>query len=98
LGQSWLKDLKSGEYRHETYIAHLDIPGDDAVALLSDQRLALMQLRKMKLIWDVPLSEMQSLSLEDGGIGLVLRGGQSGPFLPISDRTGRDWLFKNIGK
>ena len=68
------------------------------MTLLSDQRLVLFQLRKLKLIWQVSFGELASLSLEERGIGLILRGGQPGPFIPIPDKTGRDWLFKNIGK
>lgn len=79
-------------------MAHLDVPGDDAVTLLSNQRLCLFQLRKLKLIWEVPFSEVGSLSLAEGGIGVILRDKSPGPFIPIPDRTGRDWFFKNIGK
>ena len=98
LGQSWLKDLDAGAYFHESYVAHLDVPGDDAVAMLSNQRLLFVQLRKLKVIWQVPFEELQSLSLEQTGIALILRGGTPGPFLPINEQTGREWFFKNIGK
>jgi vacuolar protein sorting-associated protein 13A/C len=76
----------------------LDVPGDDAVSILSSTRLLLVQLRKLKVIWQVPFEELQSLSLESSGISLILRGGTQGPFLPIADQTGREWFFKNIGK
>jgi len=114
LGQSWLKDLDAGAYFHESYIAHLgtscfrrkiavltgppDVPGDDAVSILSNNRLLFVQLRKLRVIWQVPLEELQSLSLEQSGIALILRGGTPGPFLPIGEQTGREWFFKNIGK
>ncbi|KAL7419546.1 Vacuolar protein sorting-associated protein 13 [Cryptotrichosporon argae] len=98
LGQSWLKDLDAGAYFHESYVAHLDIPGDDAVAVLSNSRLLFVQLRKLRVIWQVPFDELQSLSLEQNGIALVLRGGTPGPFLPIGEQAGREWFFKNIGK
>jgi vacuolar protein sorting-associated protein 13A/C len=75
-----------------------DIPGDDSVAILSSQRILFVQLRKLKVIWQVPFEELKSLSLEENGIGLTLRGGTPGPFLPISDNTGREWLFRNIGR
>jgi vacuolar protein sorting-associated protein 13A/C len=75
-----------------------DVPGDDAVAILSNSRLLFVQLRKLKVIWQTPFEDLQSLSLEAAGIGLVLRGGTSGPFLPIAEQTGRDWFFKNIGR
>jgi vacuolar protein sorting-associated protein 13A/C len=74
------------------------VPGDDAVSILSSARLLFVQLRKLKVIWQVPFEELQSLSLESSGIALILRGGTPGPFLPIADQTGREWFFRNIGK
>ena len=98
LGQSWLRDLDNGKFKSDAYVAHLDVPGDDAVTLLSNERLVLFQLRKLKLVWQVSFAELSSLQLEERGIALMLRGEQPGPFIPIPDKTGRDWLFKNIGK
>ncbi|GMK58122.1 hypothetical protein CspeluHIS016_0501540 [Cutaneotrichosporon spelunceum] len=98
LGQSWLKDLDAGAYFSESYVAHLDIPGDDAVAILSNNRLLYVQLRRMRVIWQVSFDELQSLSLEASGIALVLRGGTPGPFLPIAEQTGREWFFRKIAK
>ncbi|BEI82300.1 hypothetical protein CcaverHIS002_0301680 [Cutaneotrichosporon cavernicola] len=98
LGQSWLKDLDAGAYFSESYVAHLDIPGDDAVAILSNHRLLYVQLRRMRVIWQVSFDELQSLSLEASGIALVLRGGTPGPFLPIAEQTGREWFFRKIAK
>jgi vacuolar protein sorting-associated protein 13A/C len=98
LGQSWLKDLDAGAYFSESYVAHLDIPGDDAVAILSSNRLLYVQLRRMRVIWQVSFDELQSLSLEASGIALVLRGGTPGPFLPIGEQTGREWFFRKIAK
>ena len=75
-----------------------DVPGDDAVSILSNSRLLFIQLRKLRVIWQVPFEELQSLSLEQTGIALILRGGTPGPFLPIGEQTGREWYFKKIGK
>ncbi|ORX35977.1 putative late endosome to vacuole transport-related protein [Kockovaella imperatae] len=98
LGQSWLKELDAGAYFSESYVAHLDIPGDDAVAILSNNRLLYVQLRKLRVIWQVPFEDVQSLSLEQSGIVITLRGGTPGPFLPVSEQSGREWFFKQIGK
>ena len=77
---------------------NIDVPGDDTVSILSNNRLLFVQLRKLRVIWQVPFEELQSLSLEQTGIALILRGGTPGPFLPIAEQTGREWFFKNIGK
>ncbi|WVR05901.1 hypothetical protein IAU60_002927 [Kwoniella sp. DSM 27419] len=98
LGQSWLKDLDAGAFFHDSYIAHIDLPGDDAVSILSNNRILQVQLRRLKVLWQVPFEELQSLSLEANGINLVNRDGRGGPFLPISEQTAREWYFKQIGR
>ncbi|KIR43636.1 vacuolar protein sorting-associated protein vps13 [Cryptococcus deuterogattii 99/473] len=98
LGQSWLKDLDAGAFFHDSYIAHIDLPGDDAISILSNNRILQVQLRKLRVIWQVPFEELQSLSLEANGINLVNRDGRGGPFLPIPDQKAREWYFKQIGK
>lgn len=98
LGQSWLKEIDEGAYFHESYVAHLDIPGDDAIAILSNNRVLHVQLRKLKKIWGVPFEDLQSVSAEPTGIAFIYRDGKGGPFLPIPDVQARQWFFKAIGK
>ncbi|WWD17860.1 hypothetical protein CI109_102304 [Kwoniella shandongensis] len=98
LGQSWLKDLDAGAFFQDSYVAHIDLPGDDAVSILSNNRIVQVQLRRLKVIWQVPFEELQSLSLEANGINLVNRDGRGGPFLPIPEQTAREWYFKQIGR
>ncbi|WVQ62160.1 uncharacterized protein L199_000298 [Kwoniella botswanensis] len=98
LGQSWLKDLDAGAFFHDSYVAHIDLPGDDAVSILSNNRILQVQLRRLKVIWQVPFEELASLSLEANGINLVNRDGRGGPFLPIAEQTAREWYFKQIGR
>ncbi|KAK8865949.1 hypothetical protein IAR55_001098 [Kwoniella newhampshirensis] len=98
LGQSWLKDLDAGAFFQDSYVAHIDLPGDDAVSILSNNRIVQVQLRRLKVIWQVPFEELQSLSLEANGINLVNRDGRGGPFLPVPEQTAREWYFKQIGR
>lgn len=35
LGQFWLKQLDNGKYFDEDYIAHLELPGEDVVVMLT---------------------------------------------------------------
>nr|ODO02780.1 vacuolar protein sorting-associated protein vps13 [Cryptococcus depauperatus CBS 7855] len=98
IGQSWLKDLDGGAFFNDSYIAHIDLPGDDAVSILSNNRILQVQLRNLRVIWQVPFEELQSLSLEVSGVNLVNRDGRGGPFLPIPDRSVREWYFKQIGR
>lgn len=98
LGQSWLKELEAGAYFHDSYVAHLDTPGDDSVAILSNNRILSVSLRKLKVGWTVPFEELASLSLESDGIALIWRDGRPGPYMAIPDKAGRDWFFKAIAK
>jgi len=88
LGQSWVKDVNSGQFFGDSYVAHLDIPGDDMVAILTNNRVMTVPLTRMKATWQTQFEELQSLSLEPTGIMMVLRGGKEGPFLPIADQSG----------
>ena len=70
LGQNWLKNVETGKYFDETYVAHLDIPSseDSLVVLLTTTRILLVKILKLKVGWDVPLSDLQTISLEPTGI------------------------------
>jgi vacuolar protein sorting-associated protein 13A/C len=57
----------------------------------------LIQSKKLHCEWDVPLKELQTISMERTGIVLVLRGNRQGPFIPIKDESSRKFLFKKIG-
>ncbi|ORY90221.1 hypothetical protein BCR35DRAFT_261800 [Leucosporidium creatinivorum] len=98
LGQNWLKNVENGKYFSETYVAHLDIPSSDdtLVVILTTTRILLVKVLKLRAGWDVPLSDLQTISLEATGITLVLRGGVAGPFLAIGDQSARLWLFRHL--
>ncbi|KAK4050444.1 Vacuolar protein sorting-associated protein 13 [Microbotryomycetes sp. JL201] len=98
LGQNWLKNVENGKYFNETYVAHLDIPSseDSLVVILTTSRILLVRIVKLKVGWDVPLTDLQTISLESTGITLVLRGGLAGPFLAIPDQSARLWLFRHL--
>jgi vacuolar protein sorting-associated protein 13A/C len=70
LGQNWLKNVEIGKYSTETYVAHLDIPSseDSLVVLLTTTRILLVKILKLKVGWDVPLSDLQTISLAPAGI------------------------------
>ncbi len=55
-----------------------------AHSLAFDDTVYVRTLR-LKVAWDVPLSELSSISLESQGIALLLRGGIQGPFLQLPD-------------
>lgn len=52
----------------------------------------------MRQIWAMAFTDLGSLSLESTGISLFTRDGKNGPFIPISEKSGREWFFRQIGR
>ncbi|GAA6031882.1 hypothetical protein JCM8097_003317 [Rhodosporidiobolus ruineniae] len=98
LGQNWLKNVENGKYFNETYVAHLDLPSseDTLVVILTTTRILLVKINKLRVGWDVPISDLSTISLEASGITLVLRGNVPGPFLAIADQAARLWMFRHL--
>ena len=42
---------------------------------------------RLKALWEVAWSDLSTISLENNGISLVLRGGVVGPFLTIQEES-----------
>jgi vacuolar protein sorting-associated protein 13A/C len=97
LGQFWLKQLDSGKYFNEQYIAHLELPREDVVVMLTYSRIMLIKSKKLTSEWDVPLKDIQTISKERTGLSLTLRGGTNGPFIPVAEESSRNFLYRKIG-
>lgn len=96
LGQSWLKQVDNGRYFDEDYIAHLELPREDMVVMVTYSRILLIRSRRLTTEWDVPLKDVQTIAKERTGISIVLRGGTNGPFIPIGEESGRGFLYKMV--
>ncbi|BGP36552.1 Vacuolar protein sorting-associated protein 13 [Rhodotorula kratochvilovae] len=70
MGQNWLKNVENGKYFAEEYVAHLDLPSseDTLVVILTTKRILLVKVAKLKVGWDVPISDLSTISLEASGI------------------------------
>jgi vacuolar protein sorting-associated protein 13A/C len=97
LGQFWLKQLENGKYFNEQYIAHLELPREDVVVMLTYSRIMLIKSKKLTSEWDVPLKDIQTISKERTGLSLTLRGGTNGPFIPVAEESSRNFLYQKIG-
>lgn len=97
LGQFWLKQLDSGKYFNEQYIAHLELPREDVVVMLTYSRIMLVKSKKLTSEWDVPLKDIATISKERTGLSLTLRGGTNGPFIPVGEESSRNFLYQKIG-
>lgn len=64
--------------------------GDESVVVLvTGKRILLFRPLKLKVLWDVPLSDLDSISYEPGGIQLLSRGGTTGPRINIPNDHNR---------
>ncbi|KAI0196929.1 hypothetical protein F4808DRAFT_439325, partial [Astrocystis sublimbata] len=96
LGQSWLKQVDNGKYFNEEYIAHIELPREDMVVMVTYSRILLIRSRRLSTEWDVPLQDVQTIAKERTGLSIVLRGGTNGPFLPIGEESGRTFLYRQV--
>ncbi|KAK0724982.1 hypothetical protein B0H67DRAFT_480247 [Lasiosphaeris hirsuta] len=96
LGQSWLKQVDNGKYFDEHYIAHLELPTEDMVVMVTYARILLIRSRRLQTEWDVPLKDVQTIAKERTGLSLTLRGGTNGPFIPIGQESGRTFIYKMV--
>ncbi|KAK3385903.1 hypothetical protein B0H63DRAFT_473802 [Podospora didyma] len=96
LGQSWLKQVDNGKYFDEQYIAHLELPTEDMVVMVTFARILLIRTRRLQTEWDVPLKDIQTIAKERTGLSLTLRGGTNGPFIPIGEESGRTFIYKMV--
>jgi vacuolar protein sorting-associated protein 13A/C len=96
LGQFWLKTVDSGKYFNEDYIAHLELSGRDMLVMVTYSNILLIKTKRLQSEWDVPLKDIQTISKERTGIGIFLKGGVNGPFLPVGEEESRNWLYKMV--
>ena len=97
LGQFWLKTLDDGKYFNESYLCHLELPGQELMVMLSYDRILMVKTKKLKTEWEIRFTEITTIRKERTGIAVVLKGNVNGPFVPISDESSRNWMYKQIG-
>jgi vacuolar protein sorting-associated protein 13A/C len=96
LGQFWLKTLDNGKYFNEDYIAHLELQNKEMLVMLTYNGLMMVRTKKLQTEWDVPLKDVQTISKERTGLGITLKGGTNGPFIPVSDEGSRNWFYRQV--
>ncbi|KIK70982.1 hypothetical protein GYMLUDRAFT_33082 [Collybiopsis luxurians FD-317 M1] len=97
MGQYWMKDLNSGAYRRELYVAHINAPGSDNVVLLTMSRVLSFWSRKLRLDWELPLTQVQGITVEDTGIRFAHKSGREhDKFVFIPDKASQTWFFERV--
>ncbi|KAG8691548.1 hypothetical protein FRC11_001538 [Ceratobasidium sp. 423] len=99
LGQMWMKDLDGGRFRNEFYVAHIDLPGGDNVAMLTTSRIMVFSANKLRLEWEMPFSYVQGVTTEDTGIRFSSKSGHDHDrFVLIPRSSPKKWFFHEIEK
>ena len=96
LGQFWLKTAENGKYFNESYIAHLELPGKELLLMLTYERIMMIRTRKLTVEWDVPLKDVAKIAKERTGLGIGLKEGRQGPFVPVGVQGARDWIYGQV--
>jgi vacuolar protein sorting-associated protein 13A/C len=96
LGQFWLKTLDDGKYFNEDYIAHLELQNKEMLVMLTYNHIMLARAKKLRSEWDIKLTDIMTIRKERTGMAITLKGGLNGPFIPVSEESSRNWLYKQI--
>lgn len=96
LGQFWLKTLDNGKYFSEDYIAHLELQSKDMLVMLTYNNILMVRSKGLRSEWDVPLKDIKTISKERTGLGITLKGGTNGPFIPVGDEGSRNWFYRQV--
>ncbi|OAD04505.1 hypothetical protein MUCCIDRAFT_141025 [Mucor lusitanicus CBS 277.49] len=95
LGQMWLKEMESGKFFNEVYIAHSVVDNDEVVAILTYTRILIVRSDSLKLDYAISLDTIRNVESGDNGVYLELRKAPT-RVLTIEESTSREWFAKNI--
>ncbi|KAI8639786.1 hypothetical protein BD408DRAFT_476983 [Parasitella parasitica] len=97
LGQMWLKEMESGKFFNEVYIAHSIVDNDEIIAILTYTRILIVRSDSLKSESSILLDNVKSVASKDDGVHLEFRKAPA-HVLTIEERTSRDWFAKNINQ
>ncbi|KAG0213348.1 hypothetical protein BGX28_004686 [Mortierella sp. GBA30] len=96
LGQFWLKQVDSGRFFYDDYIAHLVLKGDNMVAMLTSKRIMVFRAESLKVEWELEFSEIQSIAPFPRGISITSRRDRQENFIPIFEQSSLQWFSGKI--
>jgi len=68
------------------------------VVLLTADRVISFWTKKLRLDWELSLTAVQGIAIEDNGIRFAHRAGKAyDKFVSISDKDSQSWFFSQIG-
>jgi vacuolar protein sorting-associated protein 13A/C len=75
----------------------VDIPGGDHVVLLTSTRVLAFSSKRLQLAWDLPLTGVKGVTVEDTGIRFTHKAGKEfDRFVGIPDKQAQSWFFNQI--
>lgn len=92
----WLKDLASGKYYHDIYMAHCATDRDENMVLLTYERLLVINTRKLDVELEVRLDNIKECTSKPEGLVVVLKDGRDPVVIGISETTSCQWLVEQI--
>ncbi|KAI8075646.1 hypothetical protein BDF21DRAFT_495147 [Thamnidium elegans] len=95
LGQMWLKEMETGKYYNEVYIAHSIVGQDVTIAILTYTRIMVIRSDTLKQEYAIHLDDIESVETGSDKIYLHLKKPTTID-LSIVEKTSRDWFAKNI--
>lgn len=76
---------------------HADLPEGDGVVLLTATRVLYFWSKRLRLGWDLPLTSIQGVTVEDTGIRFAHKAGKSADkFVYIPDKGSQTWFFNQV--
>lgn len=75
----------------------IDLPGGDGVTLLTADRVLTFGTKKLRLSWDLPLTQVMRVIKEDHGIRFVHKTGKDfDKLILLDDKKSQAWFYEQI--
>lgn len=75
----------------------IDLPGGDGVTLLTADRVLTFGAKKLRLSWDLPLTQVKRVINEDHGIRFVHKSGKDlDKVILLDDKKSQGWFYEQI--
>lgn len=91
----WLKEMESGKYYNEVYIAHTIVGQDVTIAILTYSRIMVIRSDTLKQEYSVHLDDIKVVQTGEDGVYLNLKKPMT-KVLSIEESTSREWFAKTI--
>ncbi|KAK9674952.1 Vacuolar protein sorting-associated protein 13 [Basidiobolus ranarum] len=97
LGQFWLKQADKGAYFDETYVAHLELKGEEMIALLTIKKLIVVKAKRLAVNWEVNFDQVRQVKADQDSIVIFMKDPDVPPFrIHVPEISSRKWFCQKI--